>query len=91
MLALCLGRGDLRAFEGFENATPDAGRVLNTLETRCIARPLLLSEVAVGRSGRYDKIVIGNLQVPDDDLTLPSLNAGTSWLSAAAAYYDSRL
>jgi hypothetical protein len=54
-----LARGHLSMFEGLEYATADKCCVVHALEARRKRLPSILTEVAVRRAGRDDKVVIG--------------------------------
>ena len=52
---------------GEEHAAPDLERVLDRLEPGRELRPLVVAEVRVGRAGRDDQVVVGELAVVEDD------------------------
>ncbi len=48
----------LGAFERHEHTAPDLERVLETLQTRRVRLPFIVSEIRMGRAGGHDQVVV---------------------------------
>ena len=61
----------LRGLEGHQHTPPNFHRIVETLESRCIVLPLVVSEVVSASTGREHQIVVGQLLALPEQHVLP--------------------
>jgi len=66
----------LRALEGEQQTAADLRGVVDRLQAGRMGGPVIISKIAVGRSGREHQNVIGNVAAAHDDAFAHTIDAG---------------